>query len=113
MKESKYYGRDYENNDLVICARKRNSLIPRNGRIEFYNLIEKLGLPKIRFHDLRHTHATMLTQQNVNVKLISERLGHTDIQTTLNTYSHVLPNMQREVTDKLDEMFWVMVVSGR
>ncbi len=105
MKERKYYGRDYENNDLVICARKGNPLIPRNGRLEFYNLIEKLDLPKIRFHDLRHTHATMLIQQNVNVKLISERLGHSDIQTTLNTYSHVLPTMQREVADKLDEMF--------
>ncbi|PFW37654.1 site-specific integrase [Bacillus anthracis] len=104
-KERLYHGRDYEDNDLVICARKGNPLIPRNGRIEFYNLTEKLGLPKIRFHDLRHTHATMLIQQNVNVKLISERLGHTDIQTTLNTYSHVLPNMQREVADKLDEMF--------
>ncbi|WP_412472292.1 tyrosine-type recombinase/integrase [Bacillus thuringiensis] len=79
MKERKYYGRDYDNNDLVICARKGNPLIPRNGRLEFYNLIEKLDLPKIRFHDLRHTHATMLIQQNVNVKLISERLGHTDI----------------------------------
>ncbi|OXB99475.1 MULTISPECIES: site-specific integrase [Bacillus] len=104
-KEREYYGRDYENNDLVICTRKGNPLIPRNGRIEFYNLTEKLGLPKIRFHDLRHTHATMLIQQNVNVKLISERLGHTDIQTTLNTYSHVLPTMQREVADKLDQMF--------
>ncbi|EOW9526600.1 tyrosine-type recombinase/integrase [Bacillus cytotoxicus] len=105
MKERKSYGRDYEDNDLVICARKGNPLIPRNGRIEFYNLTEKLGLPKIRFHDLRHTHATLLIQQNVNVKLISERLGHTDIQTTLNTYSHVLPTMQREVADKLDEIF--------
>lgn len=57
----------------------------------------------IRFHDLRHTHATLLIQQNVNVKLISEWLGHTDIQTTLNTYSHVLPTMQRELADKLDE----------
>jgi len=104
-RERLYHGRDYENNDLVICARKGNPLIPRNGRIEFYNLTEKLGLPKIRFHDLRHTHATMLIQQNVNVKLISERLGHTDIQTTLNTYSHVLPTMQREVAEKLDEMF--------
>ncbi|HFK1514764.1 TPA: tyrosine-type recombinase/integrase [Bacillus cereus] len=104
-KERLYHARDYEDNDLVICARKGNPLIPRNGRIEFYNLTEKLGLPKIRFHDLRHTHATMLIQQNVNVKLISERLGHTDIQTTLNTYSYVLPNMQREVADKLDEMF--------
>ncbi|MEH7028690.1 tyrosine-type recombinase/integrase [Bacillus wiedmannii] len=103
--EKKYLKREYKDVDLVACTRKGNPVIARNCRREFYNLIEKLGLPKIRFHDLRHTHATMLIQQNVNVKLISERLGHTDIQTTLNTYSHVLPNMQREVADKLDEMF--------
>ncbi|PFU90807.1 site-specific integrase [Bacillus anthracis] len=105
VEEKKYYQRDYRDHGLVICTRDGRPMIPRNLRKEFYNLTEKLGLPKIRFHDLRHTHATMLIQQNVNVKLISERLGHTDIQTTLNTYSHVLPNMQREVADKLDEMF--------
>nr|WP_257208577.1 site-specific integrase [Bacillus toyonensis] len=104
-KERKSYGRDYENNNLLIRARKGNLLITRNCRIEFYNLIVKLGLPKIRFHDLRHTHATMPIQQNVNEELISERLGHTDIQTILNTYSHVLPIMQREVAEKLNEMF--------
>lgn len=105
IEEKKYYQRDYYDHDLIICTRDGRPMIPRNLRKEFYHLAEKLGLPKIRFHDLRHTHATMLIQQNVNVKLISERLGHTDIQTTLNTYSHVLPNMQREVADKLDEMF--------
>ncbi|MFD5259431.1 tyrosine-type recombinase/integrase [Bacillus wiedmannii] len=105
IEEKKYYQRDYNDHDLIICTRDGRPIIPRNCRKEFYHLTKKLGLPKIRFHDLRHTHATMLIQQNVNVKLISERLGHTDIQTTLNTYSHVLPNMQREVADKLDEMF--------
>ncbi|MDR4156660.1 site-specific integrase, partial [Bacillus cereus] len=77
----------------------------RSIRRSFYNVTEKLGLPRIRFHDLRHTHATLLIQQNVNVKLISERLGHADIGTTLNTYSHVLPDMQRSVAEKLDEVF--------
>lgn len=103
--EKKYYQQDYHDHDLVICTRDGKPMIPKNCRKEFYNLTEKLGLLKIRFHDLRHTHATMLIQQNVNVKLISERLGHTDIQTTLNTYSHVLPTMQRTVADKLDEIF--------
>lgn len=103
--EKMFFKQEYKDLDLVNCTRKGKPVIARNCRREFYNLIEKLGLPKIRFHDLRHTHATMLIQQNVNVKLISERLGHTDIQTTLNTYSHVLPTMQREVADKLDEMF--------
>lgn len=97
-------GQDYNDFDLVICTQSGKPMIPRNFRKEFYNLTEKIDLPKIRFHDLRHTHATMLIQQNVNVKLISERLGHAEIGTTLNTYSHVLPNMQKTVSDELDKI---------
>lgn len=59
MKERQYYGKNYDGHDLVICARKGNPLIPRNCRREFYQLTEKLGLPKIRFHDLRHTHTRL------------------------------------------------------
>jgi integrase len=92
----------YRENDLVLPTRDGSPMIPRNFRKEFYNLTEHLDLPKIRFHDTRHTHATILIAQNVNVKLIAERLGHSDIQTTLNTYAHVLPNMQKVVSDKLD-----------
>ncbi|PRT05149.1 hypothetical protein C6356_17025 [Bacillus wiedmannii] len=55
----------------------------------------RVGLPQIRVHDLRHTHATMLIEQNVNVKLISSRLGHASIKTTLDIYSHVLPSMDK------------------
>ncbi|HFK1766740.1 integrase [Bacillus wiedmannii] len=104
LAERSYYGKDYEDNDLVVCTRTGKPMIPRNLRKEFYNLTEKLGLPKIRFHDLRHTHATMLIQQNVNVKLIADRLGHSNIETTLNTYSHVLPDMQKSVSEKLDKI---------
>ncbi|MGW6664567.1 MULTISPECIES: tyrosine-type recombinase/integrase [Peribacillus] len=69
------------------------------------NLAIKLGLPTIRFHDLRHTHVTMLIKQNVNVKVISERVGHTSIQITLDKCSHVLPSMQKHVADELDNLF--------
>lgn len=104
LQEKLTHGQSYNNNDLVVCTKEGKPMIPKNFRKEFYNLVEKVGLPKIRFHDLRHTHATILIQQNVNVKLISERLGHSDIETTLNTYSHVLPDMQKSVSDKLDKI---------
>jgi integrase len=104
VQEKLIHGQSYHDNDLVVCTRDSKPMIPRNFRKEFYNLVEKVGLPKIRFHDLRHIHATILIQQNVNVKLISERLGHADIETTLNTYSHVLPDMQKSVSDKLDKI---------
>ncbi|WP_432694321.1 tyrosine-type recombinase/integrase [Priestia aryabhattai] len=104
LAEKLLLGQDYNDFDLVICTQSGKPMIPRNFRKEFYNLTEKIGLPKIRFHDLRHTHATILIQQNVNVKLISERLGHAEIGTTLDTYSHVLPNMQKSVSDELDKI---------
>ena len=55
LEERLFHGKDYEDNDLVICTRTGKPMIPRNLRKEFYNLTEKLGLPKIRFHYLRHT----------------------------------------------------------
>lgn len=61
-------------------------------------------VPEIRFQDLRHTHATLLLSNGVHVKVISERLGHSNIKVTLDTYSHVLPSMQEEVARKLDEI---------
>lgn len=53
-------------------------------------------MKKIKTHNLRHTHTTILLKQGVNPKIISERLGYTDISLTLKIYSHVLPNMQEE-----------------
>jgi len=60
----------------------------------FKPLLERTGLPKIRFHDFRHTCATLLLTKNVNPKIVSEMLSHASIAITLDTYSHVLPNMQ-------------------
>ncbi|EPS55255.1 TPA: tyrosine-type recombinase/integrase [Clostridium botulinum] len=59
---------------------------------------------KVRFHDLRHTNATLLLSQGVDFKVIQERLGHEDINTTLNTYSHVNKSMQKNATDKLNSI---------
>lgn len=67
-------------------------------------MIKKAAMPKIRFHDLRHTHATLLLAKGVNVKVISERLGHSNIKITLDTYSHVLPTMQEEAVNKIEEI---------
>lgn len=67
----------------------------------FPRILKILNLPSVRFHDLRHTSATMLLKAGINPKVVSERLGHTDIRITLNTYSHVLPDMQKEAAEKL------------
>jgi integrase len=59
----------------------------------------------MRFHDLRHSHATMLLLQGVHPKIVSERLGHASIGITLDTYSHVLPNMQTDAVAAFDALF--------
>ena len=69
------------------------------------------GLPNIRFHDLRHTAATLMLQQGTHPKIVQERLGHSDISLTLNTYSHVLPSMQEEAAEKMDEILVPIEVS--
>lgn len=60
----------------------------------------------MRLYDLRHTHATLLLLAGVHPKIVSERLGHSSIQITLDTYSHVLPTMQKETAAKLDAMLF-------
>ncbi|MGB3330482.1 MAG: tyrosine-type recombinase/integrase [Thermomicrobiales bacterium] len=68
----------------------------------FGTLTATSDLPVIRFHDLRHTSATLLLAQGVHPKIVQERLGHADITMTLNRYSHVTPDMQRMAADTLD-----------
>lgn len=71
---------------------------------EFAHVMDKAGLPHIRFHDLRHTHATLLLRAGVHGKVVSERLGHASVAFTLDTYSHVLPGLQENAAEKLDTM---------
>src|SRR4051812_12880313 len=67
--------------------------------------VRSLGLPGVRFHDLRHAHATLLLLQGVHPKIVSERLGHASIGITLDTYSHVLPSMQSQAVEAFDSLF--------
>ena len=59
----------------------------------------------MRFHDLRHTAATLLMSQGVPIKIVSEMLGHADVGITLPTYSHVLPGMQHQAADAMEKLF--------
>jgi len=61
-------------------------------------------LPAIRFHDLRHAAATLLFIQGIHPKVVPEMLGHASVSITLDLYSHVLPNMQREAVGRMDEL---------
>ena len=67
-------------------------------------MLKTAGLPPVRFHDLRHTAATFLLAQGVDARTIMETLGHSQISLTLDTYSHVLPSLQREAADRMNRL---------
>jgi integrase len=96
---------DWEDNDLVICTSKGTPINPNNVTRSFDRLVKLAGLPKIRVHDLRHTSATLLLKQGVPPKVVSERLGHATVSTTLDLYSHVLPDMQADAAKRITELF--------
>lgn len=96
--------KSYQDLGLVICTSLGTPQSPRNLLRSFYRLIKQADVPKITFHNLRDTHATLLLSKGVNVKVISERLGHSSIRVTLDTYSHILPTMQKDALDKLENM---------
>src|SRR5919107_1856572 len=84
----------YEDQGLIFATQRGTLVNPTNLRKRsFAPILEKAGLLPIRFHDLRHTCATLLLSRNVNPKIVSEMLGHATIAITLDTYSHVLPTM--------------------
>ena len=90
--------------DFVFTNTLGNILEPRKVNQVFDRIIRRAGLPKIRFHDLRHTHATLLLQQGVHPKIVSERLGHANIGITMDIYSHVIPSMQRKAAKMFDQI---------
>ena len=71
----------------------------------YKRLLKRADLPAIRFHDLRHSAATILISMGVNPKVVQELLGHGSIMTTLNTYAHVLPSMQQDAVQKLNNFY--------
>jgi len=92
--------------DLVFCNSFGQPMSPSNFSRRFYKKItRKAGIDdSFTFHDLRHTHATLLIQQGVHIKVISERLGHSSINITLETYSHIMPSMQETAIQTLDNL---------
>lgn len=96
----------YEDNNLVISTSVGTPLSPRNLVRSFDTIIEKAKVKKIRFHDLRHTHATLLLKQGVNPKIVAERLGHANVRITLDTYSHLLPTMQKDTAETFGRVFY-------
>jgi len=90
--------------DLVFSHVDGKPLDPGVVSHTFAKVLKKAGLPHIRFHDLRHTHAALLLKAGVHPKIVSERLGHANIGITLDTYSHVLPGLQQRAVEQFDDL---------
>jgi integrase len=100
-------GEAWHTYDLIFCSEEGTPLsIPNLTYRYFRPILEKAKLPRIRLYDLRHTCATLLLIAEENPKVVSERLGHSIIVLTLDTYSHVLPTMQQQATARLEKMLY-------
>ena len=95
-------GPAYADNDLVFTGPTGHPLDDSNLRRAFRRTLADAGLPRLRFHDLRHSAATLMLRAGVHPKVVSERLGHATVGITLDTYSHVLPDLQRDAAEALD-----------
>jgi integrase len=97
-------GPAYRGLGLVFASPLGGPIDAGNLRRAFARLLDRAALPRIRFHDLRHTAATLMLTAGVHPKVVSERLGHATVALTLDTYSHVLPDLQRDAAEALDRV---------
>jgi integrase len=97
-------GVPFTNDRLLFCEWDGRPLSPDRVSRAWEQLIKKLEFGHIRFHDARHTHSSLLLKAAIHPKIVQERLGHANIQTTLNIYSHVMPGMQRRAAEAFEEM---------
>ncbi|MDP9334604.1 MAG: tyrosine-type recombinase/integrase [Actinomycetota bacterium] len=90
--------------DRVFRREGDEVLHPHAVSVQFQAALRQAGLPRIRLHDLRHTHATLAIQAGVSPKVISERLGHHTPEFTMHQYAHVLPGMQAEAAERIADL---------
>lgn len=90
----------------LVCCRIDGSPLTTNAlQHQYKDILSAHGLPPIRFHDLRHTNATLMLRNNVPAKIVSSMLGHSSIGITMDTYSHVMTDMQAEATGVMNTLF--------
>jgi integrase len=97
-------GKSLTDEDLVFSHIDGKPLLPDTITHAWIKLVHKTGLKNIRLHDARHTHASLMLKQGIHPKVVQERLGHSSIQITLDTYSHVAPGLQDAAAKRFDEI---------
>jgi integrase len=94
-------------NDLVFCTFDNRPLRPNTVSRAWCNIAERTWVKVIRFHDARYTHASLMLKQGIHPKVVQERLGHSTISITLDTYSHVAPGLQEAAAKRFDDIIGV------
>lgn len=102
-KDRQYYGEFYQDNALVCCWPDGAPINNATAGSHFRQVARKAGY-EISFHDLRHCHASLLLKAGVHPKVVSERLRHSQISVTMDTYSHVMPSLQKEAASKINDL---------
>jgi len=95
----------FDNYTLLFCHNDNSPLKANTVSGAWRTLMKRLGIKNIRFHDMRHTMATTMLRAGVHPKIVQERLGHSSIVITLDTYSHVAPGLQHSAANKLDDIY--------
>ena len=99
-----FAGERWQEYDLIFPSSVGTPGDPSNLRKDFLGILDRAGLPKIRFHDLRHTAASLMLNRNIPAIVVSKRLGHAKPSTTLDIYGHLLPEGQEEAARLMDEI---------
>lgn len=106
LNNKKIYGLGFTNSNLVICQKDGRPYHPDSMTTKWCRFVRKNNLKQIRFHDLRHTNATMMIEAGVDYKTVKDRLGHSDVSTTLNVYTHRTKRTDENAAQKIDEIIY-------
>lgn len=106
LEERMMVGAGYEDSGLAFTVPTGGAVHPDAFSQAFERHVRRAGLPRIRLHDLRHTYATLALAAGIPVKIVSERLGHASIAITLDVYSHVLPGMDEDASQRVADLIF-------
>jgi integrase len=111
QQQERQFAQEWEEYGLIFSTRIGTPIYPRNLLDDYKQVLKAAGLPNIRFHDLRHTAASLMLNHNVPVIVVSRRLGHARPSITLDLYGHLMPSMQAEAAELMDQLISPVEIS--